>query len=121
MPRYTKTCKICKRPFSEAGICCSSGTNDQNEHVNGRCPKCCHGEDIVPREQWRNFTQGCRVRGIDHPLGRSTAGLVGRFLEYSQNGYARVGFNPKPEWADQTPVVWLVHPETLEEVSDATD
>lgn len=44
MPRYTKTCRGCGSPFSEAGICCDSGADGDGGHINGRCPKCCHGE-----------------------------------------------------------------------------
>lgn len=65
-------------------------------------------------EAWRNLKPGCRVRGVDHPLDRSTIGQTGTFVEYTAAGYARVGFDPKPGWADQTPVMWLVHPESLE-------
>lgn len=47
MPRYTETCKGCGSPFSDAGICCDSGADGDGGHINGRCPKCCHGDPVV--------------------------------------------------------------------------
>lgn len=69
-------------------------------------------------EQWRNFRDGDRVKCIDHPLAQSTRGRVGTFREYTAtHGYARVDFDPKPEWTDQGSDTWLVHPEALEKIA----
>ncbi len=65
-------------------------------------------------EQWRNLKEGMQVRVKDTPLSRSEAGRLGVFIEYTPRGYARVALMPKPEWADKTGDVWLLHPEALE-------
>ena len=66
-------------------------------------------------ESWRNLQPGARVRCIDHPLAKSTAGKFGTFVEFTPtHGYARVDIDASPNDADQTPVRWLIHPEALE-------
>lgn len=62
MPRYTKTCKGCGSPFSEAGICCDSGADGDGGHINGRCPKCCHGDPVVAPHATTGFCAGDAVR-----------------------------------------------------------
>jgi hypothetical protein len=47
MPRYTDTCQLCGKPLSEVGICCASGSAGDGWYINGRCPKCCHGEAAI--------------------------------------------------------------------------
>lgn len=68
--------------------------------------------------QYGNFKSGERVRvcqRLTAPVEEhAAADRCGTFVEYTDHGYARVRLDPRPEWTDHSPDVWLIHPENLQ-------
>ena len=68
-------------------------------------------------EQWRKLVPGARVRVTGKgPNDHVMKGRTGTFLEYTQNGFARVALDPLPDYRERNPLEnrWLLHPESLE-------
>lgn len=109
MPKYTNTCQLCGVDFTNAAVCCDNGTGTEPGcHIRGRCVKCCHGEDPLLVTDKRKFKPMDKIQTKNefYPLH-------GRFLKYLPNGYAQVGFDPRPEWNSQTPAICVVHPRSI--------
>jgi hypothetical protein len=50
------------------------------------------------------------------PDEHAAEGRTGTFLDYTNNGFARVALDPKPDYKERDPMEdrWLVHLESLE-------